>query len=66
MKATSRKGAAAVERVEEDISGGPRALFRVLRILDTLAETGDRISLAALSTHLGSPKAACSTCCVPW
>ncbi len=56
MRANGKKTAAVVERVEEDISGGPRALFRVLRILDTLAETGGRISLAALSTHLGSPK----------
>ena len=58
MKTTSRKDAAAAvpERVEEDISGGPRALFRVLRILDALAASGESASLAELSASLGSPK----------
>lgn len=53
---TTAKSAASTERVEEDISGGPRALFRVLRLLDTLAGTSESVSLSALSAQLGSPK----------
>ncbi|HZR36008.1 MAG TPA: IclR family transcriptional regulator [Nevskia sp.] len=55
-KTTAKKTASAPERVEEDISGGPRALFRVLRILDSLAASGESASLAALSAQMGSPK----------
>ncbi|HZR38434.1 MAG TPA: IclR family transcriptional regulator [Nevskia sp.] len=63
MKQTRKPGvpdasgtAQAAPRIEEDTGGGPRALSRVLRILDQLAGSASGLSLAGLSVSLGSPK----------
>ena len=44
------------ERGEEEGGSGPRALSRVLRLLDLLAGSAGGVSLASLSASLGSPK----------
>jgi DNA-binding IclR family transcriptional regulator len=46
----------AKPRAEEEGGGGPRALSRVLRLLDVLAGSPSGASLASLSASLGSPK----------
>ncbi len=51
VRATPRK-----PRTAEESAGGPRALSRVLRILDVLAGSNSGVSLASLSASLGSPK----------